>query len=81
MQIEFQDSGEVARLIITSFIWSWTEHDYLVDSIMLRQSGLAMEEEYFFIRKTTILSGVLCRVMEEELRLREAGHKVEERRW
>ncbi|EAA9526565.1 hypothetical protein PQY04_001648 [Salmonella enterica] len=75
MQIDYQDGGSEARLIITSWFFDWREHNRLVDEMLLRVPHLRAEDEGFLWR-TTVMSGLTAYVLCAEVIAEENGFEV-----
>ncbi|EBA9765561.1 hypothetical protein KTK71_003177 [Salmonella enterica] len=79
MKIEYQDHGEEARLLITSWFFDWREHNRLVDDALFCVPDLRAVDEGFF-RRTTIISGTAAQVMCAEITAEENGYEVRRQR-
>ncbi|EEB7410570.1 hypothetical protein GL503_26495 [Salmonella enterica] len=77
MKIEYQDGGEESRLLITSWFFDWREHNRLVDEMLFRTPQLRAEDETFFFRRTTIISGKTAYVMCAEIVAEENGFDIQ----
>ncbi|EBA1657938.1 hypothetical protein HW82_26620 [Salmonella enterica] len=77
MKIEYQDGGEESRLFITSWFFDWREHNRLVDEMLFRATQLRAEDETFFFRRTTIISGKTAYVMCAEIVAEENGFDIQ----
>ena len=77
MKIELQHAGNDARLIITSGLFSWKNHNALVGEILMCLPRLRVEDSGFLFR-TTIITGLLIHIMYAQTLLETAGYDVVE---
>lgn len=61
MRFEYQDSGAVATLTITSTAFEFRKHNRVVDAVLFRTNVRARRTGFFFLK--TVISGETPAVM------------------
>ncbi|EBV5082404.1 hypothetical protein DO659_03170 [Salmonella enterica subsp. enterica serovar Minnesota] len=75
MNIEYQDAGSEARLIITSSLFGWRSHRKLVNAILSEVPQLGVSEENGLMLNT-MLYGPVAYVLCAEIVVEEMGYQV-----